>query len=158
MVVAIRRGPIGESPTPEVLAQWVETILALQRGGGEAREFYDKAARALVNMIGLDVGLVVLFERNNWKVVARAAREEEREGARPRGREFSHTVLRQVLAERRTFFQDLGLMRSMESLQSVDAVVVSPIFRLNDELAGVLYGVRLSRGRLQGIKITAMEA
>src|SRR5262249_54101427 len=64
----------------------------------------------------------------------------------------------QVLAERRTFFQDLGLMRSMESLQSVDAVVVSPIFRLNDELAGVLYGVRLSRGRLQGIKITAMEA
>lgn len=152
-------GPIGESPTPAILTQWMETILALQRSGGEAREFHEKAARALVNMIGLDVGLVILYERGNWKVVARAARDERDDGgARPRGREFSQTVLRQVLHERRTFFQDLGLMRSQESLQSVDAVVVSPIFRLNDELAGVLYGVRLSRGRLQGIKITALEA
>src|SRR5262249_39186820 len=145
-------GPIvGEAPAPEVLTQWMETILALQRAGGEARDFHDKAARALVSMIGLDVGLVILHERGHWKVVARAAREEDLGGTCIVGREFSLTVLRQVLAERRTFFQDLGLMRSQESLQRIDAVVVSPIFRLDDEIAGVLYGLRHSRGRLQGV-------
>jgi adenylate cyclase len=34
-----------------------------------------------------------------------------------------------------------------ESLQSLDAVVASPIFGLNDDIAGVLYGVRTWRGR-----------
>src|SRR5262249_42399860 len=53
---------IGESPSPEVLTHWMETILALQRAGGEAKDFYDRTARALVSMIGLDVGLVILFE------------------------------------------------------------------------------------------------
>jgi adenylate cyclase len=136
----------------------METILALMRSCGETREFHAQSARALVNMIGLDVGLVILHERGNWKVVARAAAEEDSDGRAPRGREFSQTVLRQVLAERRTFFQDLALMRSSESLQRVDAVVVSPIFRMNEELAGVLYGLRLSRGRLSNVKITPLEA
>ena len=114
---------MGDAPSPEVLTHWMETILALQRSGGEAQEFFDQAARALVSMIGLDVGLVILYPNKNWKVAARAARAEESDPRRAAGREFSQTVLQQVLTEKQTFFQDLRLMRSQESLQSVDAVV-----------------------------------
>jgi adenylate cyclase len=149
---------LGDAPSPEVLMNWMETILALQRSSGEAQEFFDQAARALVNMIGLDVGLVILYPSKNWKVVARAARREEGDPRRFGGREFSQTVLRQVLTEKQTFFQDLRLMRSQESLQSVDAVVGSPIFGSDEEVTGVLYGLRRSQGRGKGAKITPLEA
>lgn len=149
---------LGDSPSAELLAQWIETILAFQRSGGSAEEFYDQAAKALVSMIGLDVGLVLLHQGAAWKVVARASTEEENERAGSRGREFSQTVLNQVLADRRTFFQDLGQMRSQESLMSIDAVVASPVFRAGDEIAGVLYGLRRRRGPMEATRVTPLEA
>ncbi len=47
--------------------------------------------------------------------------------------------------ERRTFFQDPGSLGSQESLRNVDAVVVSPVFGLEeDDVVGVVYGSRRS--------------
>lgn len=156
---AAASAPLGTSPTPEVLTQWMETILALQRSDSETGESQPQAARALVSMIGLDVGLVITYRDGNWKVIARAARDDDGSDSIT-GREFSQTVLHQVLSERRTFYQDLDQMRAQESLRSVDAVVVSPIFGSNEEIVGVLYGLRRSRGRnrLLGVKITPLEA
>src|SRR5207302_11454204 len=48
--------------------------------------------------------------------------------------------------------------RSSDLLRTVDAVVASPMFGLNDELEGVLYGLRQSRGRGPGNKISQFEA
>src|SRR5262249_1039144 len=87
-----------------------------------------------------------------------AARDEDDGRRRNTGREYSQTVLRQVLAEKQTFYQDLALMQSQESLKSVDAVVVSPVFGLEEEGAGALYGLRWGGGPTKGCKIQPLEA
>ena len=143
---------LGDAPPPETLTRWMETVLALQRSDAGPTEFYAQAAQALVDMIGLDVGLVLLHGDKGWQVAARAAREDGDDRPAGGGREFSQTVLRQVLAEKQTFYQDLALMKSQESLKSVDAVVVSPIFGLQDEVVGALYGLRRGHGRIKGVQ------
>ncbi len=149
---------LGEAPPPETLARWMETVLALQRSDAGPAEFYGQAARSLVDMIGLDVGLVLTSGDKGWQVAARAARDEDDDGPPSTGREFSQTVLAQVRASKQTFYQDLALMKSQESLMSVDAVVASPIFGLEDEVVGVLYGLRRGHGRIRGVKIRPLEA
>jgi adenylate cyclase len=150
-------GPGGTTLEPATLARWMETVLALQRSDAGPAEFYAQAARSLVSLVGLDVGLVLLHGDRGWEVVARAARDDD---GRPGtlGREYSQTVLRQVLEEKQTFYQDLALMQAQESLRSVDAVVVSPVFGLQDELVGALYGMRRRRKVLTDCKIQPLEA
>jgi adenylate cyclase len=150
---------LGETPSPQRLAQWMETVLALQRSDAGPAEFYAQTARAMIGMIGLDVGLVLLLRDKGWKAVARAAAEEADNGQPiSTGREFSQTVLRQILAEKQTIYQDLGRMKAQESLQTVDAVAASPIFGLNEEVVGALYGLRRARGELRSCKIRPLEA
>ena len=149
---------LGDAPPPETLARWMETVLALQRFDAGPAEFHAQAAHSLIDMIGLDVGLVLLRGDKGWQVAARAARADGDDRPSVGGREFSQTVLAQVLAGKQTFYQDLALMKSQESLMSVDAVVASPIFGLQDEVVGVLYGLRRGHGRIKGVKIRPLEA
>jgi adenylate cyclase len=146
-----------ESPSPETLANWMETILALQRMETTAGEFYAETARALVTVIGLDVGLVLLRREHSWVVGARAVQDDDR-NVGPQGREFSQTVLRYVLQKKQTYFQNFGKADSVQSLVSVDAVVVSPIFGLHEEVVGALYGLRKLDDAAIGCRISPLEA
>jgi adenylate cyclase len=148
---------LGESPSPEELTQWLEAVLALQRSAAGPAEFFDQTVRTLIRMVGLDVALVILRRPTGWDVVARAARAEDAAPVRP-GREFSQTLLQLVCSERRTFYQDLGALKARESLRNVDAVVASPIFGIDDDVPGVLYGVRRALGRSQLPGIRPLEA
>ena len=128
---------LGGSPTPETLAHWFETVISVQRAAAGSPEFYDQTARALVDLVGLDRGLVLLHKGDNWEVQARCVTEAAS------GREFSYTILKSVLEERRTFFQTAGAAASpSESLQGVEAVVASPIFDPRENIVGALYGSR----------------
>lgn len=151
----LRLDQLGDAPSPEMLTGWMETIIALQRSASGPPEFFDQAARALIDLVGLDVGLVLMQYGKDWRVVARAARDDSR---MTNGREFSQTLLRLVVTERRTFFQDPKALASSESLCNIDAVVVSPVFGLQDEVAGVLYGSRRSRGGLADGGIKPLQA
>jgi adenylate cyclase len=82
-----------------------------------------------------------------WKVAGSHA-AGHRVGVR-----FSPTLLGRVVAERRTFYQDPNLNQSIvvsTSLQDVEALVASPIFGLNGEVVGALYGVRYWEGLARG--------
>ena len=153
-----RLAPLGDAPSSEKLTQWMETVLHLQRSEAEPSAFFAQAAQAIVNLIGLDVGLVLLYKDGAWQVVARAAVEMDG-GSHPplAGREFSHTILRHVLTQKQTFYQDLDLLKEEASLANVGAVVVSPVFGPNDEVTGVLYGSRSFLGRAD-CKIRPLEA
>ncbi len=128
---------IGPTPSAETLVQWFETACAVQRAAPGTEEFYQQTAQALVDLVGLDRGLVLLRQGDAWEVMARAFRDEG--GA---GREFSYTILRHVVEERRTFFQSSVKNNSAESLQGVQTVVASPIFDAKDNVVGAVYGSR----------------
>jgi adenylate cyclase len=144
---------LGDEPTPDALARWVESVLALQRLAGSLSEFYDLTARALVHLIGLDLGMVLLRRDWNWQAAARHASGEAC------STNFSPTLLSHVVAEKRTFYQDLSKWSSPTmSLKGADAVVVAPIFGPREELFGALYGLRNPRFPAKGGVIRPLEA
>jgi signal transduction histidine kinase len=113
--------------------------VAVQRATPTSPEYYDQTARALVDLVNLDSGLILLRNGDAWRVVARAFRDEG-----VPGREFSYTILRRVVQERRTFYQSGMNSSQSDSLYHVQSVVASPIFDAQDQVVGALYG---SRGR-----------
>lgn len=128
---------LGDAPAPETIAQWLETILALQRLAAGSAEFYEQSAQALVELVGLDLGLVLLLHNDNWTVAARHSAKASL------SMNYSRTLVNYVVREQRTFYQDLHTMRlQSESIRSIDAAVVSPIFGVQDDVVGVLYGSR----------------
>lgn len=144
---------LGESPAPEQLASWLETIITLQRTSAGTPDFYNETTRALVELVGLDQGMVILREGDHWKLTAHHSIDPSRRPV------FSKTLLNQVVEERQTFYQDINKMaQQAASLSHIAAVVVSPIFGLQNDVVGVLYGVRNERGLLNVGPIRPLEA
>lgn len=127
---------LGESPTPATLALWFERLLAVQRAAAGSGEFYTETARALVELIGLDSGVVLLRRGSQWEVVAFHPPQM------PRAKEVSQRILVEVFQKRRTFYQTFQGEAWSQSLVGVQAVVASPILGDNDEVLGVVYGRR----------------
>lgn len=138
---------LGGAPSPEVLTHWFETVLSLYRVAPGTTAYFEQTARALVDLVGLDRGLVLMRQGDAWKVMARAFNDEG--GA---GREFSSTILRHVVEERRTFYQSAGkAISSSESLAGVQSVVASPVFNAAEEVSGAVYGSRNLTARSRDI-------
>jgi sigma-B regulation protein RsbU (phosphoserine phosphatase) len=144
---------LGRSPTPETLAHWFESVIAVQRAAAGSTEFYEQTAGVLVDLIGLDRGLVLLARESGWEV---AARKQVRDNVP--GREYSVSVLRRVVEQRRTFFRSAAAAPASESLRGLDAVVASPIFDGQDRVVGALYGSRGSDGSGADAGIGPLEA
>jgi adenylate cyclase len=143
---------LGAAPTAEQLALWLETVLHLQRATAGSREFYNQTARALVELVGLDLGMVLLQNQGRWEVAGHYT-ASDRVTSR-----YSRTLLGHIVKERRTFYQDLEHVKlEAESLRNTSSLVASPIFGVNDEVAGVLYGARLLRA-VNGSGIQPLEA
>ena len=133
---------LGDTPTPAMLIRWFETVTAVQKAAAGAPEFYQQTAQALVDLVGLDRGLVLLRAGGAWQVAARAASDYESQA-----RDFSSTILQYVTKEKRTFYQATLSGPVTESLQGIEAVVASPIFDAEAEVIGVVYGSRGRRSR-----------
>jgi signal transduction histidine kinase len=138
-----------ESSPPEDVVGWLESVVAVQKAG-ERAEFFNQTAQALVEQIGLDTGMVLVRDGSAWRVMAQAMKGE------PVGRAFSHGILNQVLAAKRTFFVGGADVTGGESLVGVSGVVASPFFDAKDEIVGIVYGTRAQRAT--GREIGALEA
>jgi adenylate cyclase len=123
-------------PSAETLAQWFETLMAVQRAAAGSSAFYSETARAVVELIGLDRGLVIVRRDNAWDVVA----SHSRQGSD--NQQYSMRVLLQVQTERRTFFQKFDNDNAGQSLTGVEALVASPIFDEQETVIGIVYGSR----------------
>jgi adenylate cyclase len=144
---------LGEAPTPGQFARWLETVIALQRTAVGSPEIYAQAAHALVELVGLDLGMVLIRRGESWETVAVYT-------ANPTGsRHFSHSLLDRVVAERQTFYQSLeGASLAALSLRNIEAVVASPILGVHEEVVGVLYGSRDVRSTAYGGHIRPLDA
>jgi adenylate cyclase len=141
-----------EAPAPGTLAIWFERLLSVQRAAAGSGEFYRETAKAVVELIGLDCGVVLLYQDHAWKNVARHATDAMSAEA------CSEHVLGRVLDERRTYFQVFEGSVPSQSLSGVEAVVASPIFDTQGAVVGAVYGSRNLKigGERRGI--TTLEA
>ena len=134
---------------------WLERIIALQKTSSESREFHDTAARALIDLVGLDLGLVLLRSGEKWTIAGCGVASDETTVR------YSQTLLQAVVDQRKTFFDDLDSLSGSgagASLMDVEAGVASPIFGITDDVIGVLYGLRTNRGLVARGPITPLEA
>jgi len=139
---SLRRRPLhdGQAPTVEALSQWLETIITLQQSAPGSPEFTRHVAQTLVDLIGLDMGLVLFRRDEGWAIVGSFAVDSNVR------MNYSQTLLRRVLASRQTMYQDLKeAALDAVSLDDTEAVVAAPVFGLNQDVVGVLYGMRSKR-------------
>ncbi|MCH7729845.1 MAG: family 3 adenylate cyclase, partial [Planctomycetes bacterium] len=129
-----------------------ETLLTVQRAAAGSGEFYLETARAAVDLVGLDSGLVILRDGDLWEIVAQHHTTEHK------GHEFSMRVLNQVLDQKRTYFQGFDQTAWQHSLVGVESVVASPIFSERQEVMGVVYGSRSLSARTARRGIQPLEA
>jgi len=143
---------LGESPTPEVLTRWFETLLSVQAAAANSDVFHEQTARALVDLVGLDRGLVLRKQGSDWRLLAGHSRDGRSSD------KFSRTVLGNVVSGRRTYFDSPRGADLAQSLLSLECVVASPIFGPDREIEGVVYGSRDLRSAGGQSGISNLEA
>jgi adenylate cyclase len=124
----------------ESLIKWVQAIMGVLQGAASTLDFYPRAARAIVDLIGLDSGRVLVRDKDAWTVRAlqSAARATAVEEWQP-----SRLIVSRVLGEKRTcFLNPESLADHGASLFNVTAVVAAPIVSPAGDVVGMLYGER----------------
>lgn len=145
-----RLNQLGESPAPVTLAGWFETLLHVQQSAAGSSEFFAETARAVVDLIGLDRGLVLLYQEGDWKIQAEY-------GAGGRSSGFSRTVVQSVLNRKQAILMT-PQVDVASSLYDVQAVVAAPILNAVNEVVGVVYGARDGLSPTGLAEVTPLEA
>lgn len=139
---------LGESPPAERLAEWFEQIIRVQRSAAGSPEFYQDTARAVVELIGLDRGMILLHSSDGWQCAAAFPDRQDEEFP-----SYSRTIVNRVLTQKCTVYQSSVEPLQAGSLMGVEAVVASPIFDGEDQIVGLVYGSRslTPDAKIQGI-------
>ncbi|HMF12018.1 MAG TPA: adenylate/guanylate cyclase domain-containing protein, partial [Gemmataceae bacterium] len=136
------------------LVRWLQAAMGVLQSAAGDSEFFQRAARAVVDLVGLDSCRVLLREKGNWRLQAL----QTAPGV-PRlsdAQQASRKILDKILAEKRTFWE-LPSTNFTASLMGVKALVAAPILDRQGQVIGVLYGDRSSKA--DGLRpITQIEA
>jgi adenylate cyclase len=129
---------VGSGEGREVL-RWLRDTMSVFLSAATSAEFFDRAAQAIVEAVGLDCGQVLILDDGEWQRRACwCGPALPAEAARPPSR----TILDRVYLEKRVFWQ---APLPSDSLEGVAVVVAAPILDREGNLVGVLYGDRMSR-------------
>jgi adenylate cyclase len=140
----------------ESVVGWLQTVLDVLQSAVGSRDFFGRAARALVDLVALDVGSVLVCQNGDWK---REACYSAMPGECEINWQPSQRILDRVREEKKTFWQMPGAHMLGTSLAQVRAVVVAPILDSHGDVIGALYGDRrLDRPLAPPAKISRLEA
>jgi adenylate cyclase len=146
--------------TPESVIVWLQTVIDVLQSAASSTDFFDRAAAAVVELVGLDSGCVLQADGEHWRVTSQCvgprlpgAANELRPSAR---------ILARMKQEKRTFWHapsTSGPLPNVQSLADVQAVVVAPILDPSGGVIGALYGDRrLGRAAEAAASISKLEA
>lgn len=121
----------------EQLVRWMQTVTAVLQSAAGTAGFFSEAARALVDLVGLDDGAVLLLSDEQWRVEAVEYGPGRHTQSPP-----SRQVLANVRRERRTFWKLPAMAERRGSLEQLSAVVAAPICDPQGQVLGALYGTR----------------
>ena len=144
----------------ESIVGWLQTVIGVLQSAANSSDFFEHAAAAVVELVGLDSGCVLLAEGERFKTAAQCFGPRLRSAASevaPSGR-----ILARMKQEKRTFWHSPSAsdqLPQQHSLADVQAVVVAPILNPNGDVIGALYGDRrIGRGPSSTVSISRIEA
>ncbi len=144
----------GPGMDAEALVRWLQAVLDVFQSAAGASAFFAKAARAVVDLVGLDAGRVLLLDKDEWRTEATST------AGRPTGAasewQPSRQVLTTVCRDKKTCWE-VPPAAQAASLVGVKAVVAAPILNRAGEVIGAVYGDRRQGGGRAG-PITRLEA
>ena len=146
------RAPSTTGSTAEQIGRWLERIIELQQTGAGSPEFFGKTAQALVDLVDMDLALVLLERNGSWSIAGSAVTSSTI------AVHYSQTLLNHVVGQRKTFYEDLSQLSKSTSLADIESGVAAPIFGIQEEVVGVLYGVRAQQGLARRGSIEPLEA
>jgi hypothetical protein len=123
------------------LVNSLETVMDTLHSAASLGDFLDRAAVALVEDVGLDVGRVLLWWDGKWeqKVVKTAPHHAGCEKKPPSGH-----ILNKILEKKKTFWQ-VPAAAPGESLKGVTGVVAAPILNRGWDVIGACCTENVSR-------------
>jgi adenylate cyclase len=137
---------------------WLQTTMGVLNSAASSSDFFQKAAQAVVDIVGCDTGRVLLFKDGRWETAM--VRNAPRVTVNLNWNS-SDQVLARLLEEKKTFWlspdtRDEGLS---DSLAGLEVVVAAPILDRDGNVLGAIYGdCRADRyGPTKG-RITELEA
>jgi adenylate cyclase len=133
------QGPI----SVQHLVGWFAQAMDLFQLVASAEEFFDRAALAAVEMVGLDVARVLMLNEGEWqpRAVRTATFLPASSPRRP-----SLTLLSRLLQRKAACFETPGnLLVPAESMTGLEALVAAPILDREGEVIGAIYGERQQR-------------
>lgn len=126
----------------ESLIGWLQAITTLLQSAAHSQDYFERAATALVDLVGLDSGRVLLYESGRWREVARHAASWA--DGRTAGREPSLRMLEKMRESKQTKTRRSTMTADLRgSLTDIEAVIATPILDRRGEAIGALYGDRL---------------
>ncbi|MHC4879656.1 MAG: adenylate/guanylate cyclase domain-containing protein [Planctomycetota bacterium] len=141
-----------------------DAMLPLMRGVGRvmdvlqtamsSHDFFQRAAQAVVDLVGLDSGRVVLLDRTLWRPEATAFAGHVHPEAVP---PISRSVLEMVRLHSQVFWETGGV-QATDSIANLEAVVAAPILDENNTVIGAVYGDRTIRSPDESKQIGEWEA
>src|SRR5262249_3333267 len=158
LTIGSSRFPVIPNPNDlENIVRWLQATMEVLNAAANSEEFFQKAARAVVDIVGLDSGRVLLHDNGRWRSVAvwtgpnvHVAPEWQPSG----------TVLTEMCDQKRTFWQspEMDEESSAESLMGVDIVVAAPILDRRGNVIGTLYGECRESPARQNRRLSKVEA
>jgi adenylate cyclase len=141
----------------KALVPWLQATLDVLQSAASSADFFEKAARAVVDLIDLDSGRVLLLKGDEWQTQALCTGPRV---ARATNRPVSRHVLNTVCQEKRTFWDvSTPSLPVPVSLREIDAVVAAPILDGHGTVIGALYGDRRQKiGSDSTERITELKA
>lgn len=140
------------------ILSWLRNTMEVFQSAASSPDFLAKAARAVIDIVGLNHAAVLSWKDGRWEIDALVHDEEEASVAwQP-----SQSLLERVRMRKRTFwkspFADAS-MRDQASLMELEAYVASPILNSSGGVIGAVYGERRASGGATVVApITELEA
>ncbi len=146
-------GSIG-AETMRPLMRSVGRVMDVLQTAMSSQDFFQRAAQAVVDLVGLDTGRILLLERTLWRPEATAvAAHLAPDDALP----VSRSVLEMVRQHGQVFWETGGV-EATNSISNLEAIVAAPILNEQREVIGAVYGDREISGLKDARQIGEWEA
>jgi adenylate cyclase len=121
----------------ENLVEWLQEAMFVFQSAASSPDFLERAAQAVVNLVGLDTAAVLIWEQGQWKQETVCTRR----GTVSANWQPSMTIL-DASREQKHTFRRAPKQQNAASLMGVEALVAAPILNPQGEVIGAIYGDR----------------